>query len=234
MFQYRGTKAGYTRKRYPAPKHGRIIEPFCGSAGYSLNYHWLDVQLYDASEAVCGVWDYLINVSEAELLALPVGAHGARVDSLDICQEARWLIGFWSAFSPSTPETFMRIAPQDVSQRKAQLWGAHIRQRIADNLHKIRHWKISQCRYETIADNPEATWFIDPPYRGLKYYRNAAASIDYTHLATWCRERSGQVIVCEGPGGDWLPFEPCGEAKNKGQNGMAEQKLNREFSWVKP
>lgn len=232
MFQYRGSKTRWARKRYPAPTHGRIVEPFCGSAGYSLNYHWLDVQLYDASEEVCGVWDYLIHASEAEILALPVAPHGARIDSLGVCQEAQWLIGFWSAFSTDKPGNFMRIAKHCEGGGISQ-WHTHIRKRIADNLHKIRHWRVSQCRYEAIEGNPEATWFIDPPYKGLRYYRNAAKSIDYAHLATWCRERAGQVIVCEGPGGDWLPFTPCGESMNQGQNGMAEQKLNREFSWVR-
>jgi hypothetical protein len=60
--------------------------------------------------------------------------------------------------------------------------------------------------------NVEATWFVDPPYQHVaKSYRNDEIdcnTVDFPALAAWVRSRSGQVIVCEQAGADWLPFEP--------------------------
>jgi hypothetical protein len=61
----------------------------------------------------------------------------------------------------------------------------------------------------TQAPDVDATWYIDPPYRGRAgaLYRHGSRDIDYAALGAWCKERAGQVIVCEGEGADWLPFE---------------------------
>jgi hypothetical protein len=31
--------------------------------------------------------------------------------------------------------------------------------------------------------------------------------IDYKNLAEWCKNRNGQIIVCENSKADWLPFQ---------------------------
>ena len=31
--------------------------------------------------------------------------------------------------------------------------------------------------------------------------------IDFEKLAAWCKEREGQIIVCENTKADWLPFK---------------------------
>jgi hypothetical protein len=41
-----------------------------------------------------------------------------------------------------------------------------------------------------------------------------SAALDYSALATWCRARKGQAIVCEQDGADWLPFEHLRHARN--------------------
>src|ERR1017187_10399378 len=80
--------------RYPAPVCETIIEPFAGSAGYSLRYPHHQVRLYDLDAIVCGIWDYLIKVSEAEVMALPTDIR--HVDELrGVPQEGRWVVGFW-------------------------------------------------------------------------------------------------------------------------------------------
>lgn len=43
--------------------------------------------------------------------------------------------------------------------------------------------------------------------------------IDYFHLAKYCLNREGQVIVCENDKADWLPFQVLKE--NKGANNKA-------------
>jgi 16S rRNA G966 N2-methylase RsmD len=80
------------------------------------------------------------------------------------------------------------------------------KKRIANDLYKIRHWKIKQGDYRDIP-NESATWFIDPPYQnGGHKYTQGNGAIDFHRLAEWCKERQGQVIVCENTKADWLPF----------------------------
>ena len=57
-------------------------------------------------------------------------------------------------------------------------------------------------------ENQEATWFIDPPYNNAAGQRYRTRVSDYSKLGRWCRDRWGQVIVCENYGAEWLPFEP--------------------------
>jgi len=37
-------------------------------------------------------------------------------------------------------------------------------------------------------------------------YKHNSKSIDYNHLSQWCKDREGQVIVCESNDASWLPF----------------------------
>ena len=60
---------------------------------------------------------------------------------------------------------------------------------------------------------PSDTTFVDPPYGDKgRYYR--VGFQDFEGLGQWSRERTGQVIVCEGPGASWLPFRPLGNFKS--------------------
>lgn len=189
---------------YPTPDHSLIVEPFAGAAGYALRYHDRKVQLYDIDPIICGLWDYLIHASEHDVLSLPTTVECTA--NLPVCQEAKWLIGFWlnqGAASPRLrPSAWMRKGLRPNSS-----WGEAVRTRIASQLHAIRHWKIANKSYED-ADSRRATWFIDPPYncKAGRHYRFHA--IDYNHLAEWCRKRNGQAIVCEIHGANWLPFQP--------------------------
>lgn len=216
--------------RYPKPLHDEIIEPFAGSAGYALRHPERKVSLCDLDENIVMTWDYLIRVSEAEILALPDLVAGETVDDLDVCEEAKKLIGWWlnkGASSPcKRPSAWMRSMI-----RPHQFWGPRIRQRIASQLRFIRHWTITQASYEEI-ENRSATWFIDPPYEEKgTYYRHGSGAIDFEHLACWCQERQGQVMVCEQEGASWLPFKPWAEIKaNESKTGG---KRSREVLWMK-
>lgn len=79
---------------------------------------------------------------------------------------------------------------------------------MAENLYKIKHWQII-CDDYSASPDIEATWFIDPPYKGEggMGYRHSSAMMDYEALARWVRFRKGEVICCEGAEGDYLPFE---------------------------
>lgn len=214
-------------KRYPKPKHAHIIEPFAGAAGYSLRYPYLNVTLYDTDPAVYGVWSYLLKASKQDILALPLNVQ--HVDDLSVCQEAKWLIGFWlnkGSTAPSlTPSSWMRSGMRPNSQ-----WGKVIRERIAHQIGSIKHWKVLNKSYEE-ANNTEATWFIDPPYQGAcgKLYRCRFS--EYDNLSRWCRSRKGQVIVCENVEATWLPFQPFSTIKTT--PGSRGKSRSEEAIWTK-
>lgn len=212
FFCYYGAKNRVGRK-YPEPTYETVIEPFAGCAGYSVAWNAKHVYLSDVDERVCGVWEYLIRSSPENILALPEVVN--HVDELNICQEAKWLIGYWlnkGCASPmKQPSTWMR-------QYKApnSWWGPAIKNKLALQVSQIKHWHIRQCSYENVNNIP-ATWFIDPPYNNKagKYYKHN--KINYVALGAWCMERMGQVIVCENKGATWLPFKDFMDIKSSGR-----------------
>ncbi len=213
FFSYYGGKWRDALARYPRPATPAIVEPFAGSAGYSLRYPDRRVLLCDLDPFVIGVWEYLIRVSAAEVMAIPDVAPDGSVDDLPVCQEARWLVGFWLNRAPEQPRprpsAWMRSGI-----RPGSFWGARVRQTIARQLSAIRHWRTLLASYEATSDAGEATWFVDPPYANAgRHYRFGASGIDYAELAAWCRARPGQVIVCETAAARWLPFEARDSAK---------------------
>lgn len=206
FFTYYGGK-WRAAPHYPPPRYGKICEPFAGSAGYSLRYADRQVVLCDLDPVIYGVWSFLIRSSPADIRALPLIGAGESVDQLSVCQEARWLIGFrlngGSASPCKTPSSWMRS-----NTRPNSYWGAAVRERIASQVDAIKHWKVGNVSFDRIKASEDLTWFVDPPYNNRmgEHYRRGRAGIDYVTLASWCRARTGQVIVCENTGADWLPF----------------------------
>lgn len=193
---------------YPTPKHNTIVEPFAGSAGYALRYHRRRVILRDVDPIIVGIWRYLLRSSAAELLALPDLPEGASVDDLTrLPQEARWFIGQWLGASPTSPRKHASKWMRD-GRWPTRFWGEATRRRIARQIDQIRHWRVEEGSYED-APSLEATWFVDPPYQvaGTRY-RIGSQHIDFPALASWCRTRRSQVVVCENEGATWLPFQP--------------------------
>lgn len=213
---------------YPPPRFDLLVEPFAGAAGYSLRHPTHQVHLIDADEIIVGMWSYLIKTSESEVLSLPDIPDGATVHDVDWpCIEARWLAGMWLTRGAVYPNVSASAWARDERYR-SWFWGPRVRQRIADQLHAIRHWTVELGDYRQIKD-VEASWFIDPPYinKGRYYRKN---EIDYSHLADWCRSRRGQVIVCEQAGADWLPFQFHRRAKaNESLHGG---KVSNEVVWT--
>lgn len=209
FFTYYGGKNRAAR-HYPAPAHDLIVEPFAGSAGYATNHPDRQVLLRDTDPNIVGTWDYLIHASEREVLALPDVREGETVDVVTGPPEARLLVGWWlnkGAERPRrTPSTFMLRYPEG-----GPYWGPRVRERIARQQARIRHWRVDLGSFETSPD-VAATWFVDPPYQVQGHrYRHGSRGVDYDALATWCRSRSGQVVVCEADDAQWLPFRPLVE-----------------------
>lgn len=206
FFGYFGSKHGLSR-RYPAPRHETIIEPFAGSAGYATRHHSRRVILVEKNPLVAGVWRYLLRASPREILALPDLEPGQGADELDVCPEARALIGFWLGYGDAAPRNLRSSWMKQ--HEPGSSWGRIVRARIASQLDKVRHWQLIEGDFSDAPDI-EADWFVDPPYEvaGWKYPFH---TIDYAELARWCGSRRGQVIVCEQSGATWLPFRPCFE-----------------------
>lgn len=227
FFTYYGGKYRIAA-RYPKPIYSQIVEPFCGSAGYSLTHNSKKVFLYDLNERVVGTWKYLIKVSEKEILDLPEVFEDIRY--LKIAQEAKWLIGYWcnkgSCEPRNKPSTWMKSGIRPNSH-----WGPAIKNRIASQLKEIRHWECELRDYKNLENNFPSTWFIDPPYAAKAGRLYTYSSIDYENLSKWCNERNGQAIVCEMEGASWLPFQSFCRAKTL--EGLRGKKQIKEMIWIK-
>jgi hypothetical protein len=203
VFSYFGSKWNHVGSgKYPAPLHPLIIEPFAGSACYSLHYHWNRVILVDINPTIIEIWNYLKRVDET-LYDLP--------DKLtcvpaDLEPGAQALIGFWLARAASSPR---QTASPWIERYPKSGWRPEIKRRLVQQAPYIQHWGILPGTYRSFSDNIEATWFIDAPYQFRpRSYKHS--NIDYRDLADFVLTRRGQVIVCEGGPANWLPFGDIG------------------------
>lgn len=197
MFSHYGAK-GKIVNLYPKPRFDTIIEPFAGSARYSLRYFDRNVILIDKYETIVNVWKYLQQASEKDILGLPKLERGESVESHDLAQVEKDFLGFLVCNGLESPR-----------KKVSSFEGVNVARdlkRASQQLFKIRHWQIKLGEY-TDAPSIEATWFIDPPYyQGGEHYIHNTKQIDFIFLAHWCKARSGQVLVCENSAASWLPF----------------------------
>lgn len=231
FFTYYGGKYRAAPK-YPTPQHDSIIEPFAGSAGYSVRHYEKNVTLVDLDEKVAATWRYLQRTTKSEILRLPLEVE-TTVDDLSVCQEAKYVIGWWlnkGAASPmKSPSRWMRDSIR--CPPGGLFWGEKVRQRIADQIDLIRHWTIIEGSFWDVIDL-KGTWFIDPPYQKAgKNYRKSSKQIDFESLAIFCQIVEGQVIVCENEGADWLPFKPF--ISLQGTHGKHGGKVSKEAIWTR-
>lgn len=210
MFSYYGAKTNLVQ-HYPRPHHNLIIEPFAGSARYSLKYFEKDVLLVDKYEVIIKIWKWLQVCSPGDILKLPMEVRiGSKVNDFTFdCEEAKMLFSF--AANRGDERVHNRISKRTAEARPGTL--KHRLKRIANSLYKIKHWKIIHGSFENI-ENEKATWFIDPPYEfGGHAYPCSNKKIDFAFLAEWCKSRTGQVIVCENTKATWLDFKPMIEQR---------------------
>lgn len=230
FFKFYGGKWRLT-PRYPSPR-GVVVEPFAGSAGYSVRNDVEEAILVERDPIIAETWRYLIGAKPSEVLSLPDLEEGQSTDDLtDLPPGARHLIGWWLNSGVSrpckTPGKWMRDGRYD-----SMFWGPPIRARIADQLEGIRRWRVIEGDWWEAPDLIGATWFVDPPYVAASGRHYAHSEVDYEALAKWCRSRfRGLVIVCEGEGADWLPFEFLAEGKSNSSGGVARKSV--EMVWVR-
>jgi site-specific DNA-adenine methylase len=197
MISYYGSKSKIV-DYYPPPKYTKIIEPFAGSAKYSLKYWWNDVLLIDKYKIIIDIWKYLQNSSKKDILSLPKMKKGDTVSNYNLSEVEKNFLGFLITRGVESPRKNVSSFVVDIKPKLIS---------IANNIHKIKHWRVKLLDYTDII-NQSATWFIDPPYQfGGEYYIESSKKINYNNLADWCKSRKGQVIVCENSKATWLPFK---------------------------
>lgn len=197
MWSYYGAKTRLA-KFYPKPIFDKIIEPFAGSARYSLLHFEKEVTLIDAFGTIIEIWKWLQQCSQQDILSLPKYEVGDRI----ILSECSCLAEY----------EFLRFLLQEGTTGGNKVYAFGLKnyesrkKRIASELFKIKHWNFIHGSYESV-ENEAATWFIDPPYQiGGHKYKYSNKNIDFFQLGNWCKGRTGQVIVCENMQADWLPF----------------------------
>lgn len=210
MFDYYGSKNQLARY-YQYPRYDTIIEPFAGSAGYAM-YHLerdksLRAVLCEKSDKVFRAWQFLKTATEKDIDDYPIPKAGDRTSD-------------FFAMASSASNAFLRSHYMTMTTRMENRMRMELK-RIKRLLPLMERIEIIKGSYSDIA-NVEATWFIDPPYQningtirgqGYDLFCNSE-SIDYQDLATYCKMRMGQVIVCEQEGADWLPFRPFRSCTN--------------------
>lgn len=231
MFYFYGGKRRLARF-YPTPTHRTVVEPFAGSAAYSMR-HVVPVKgqravdkviLIEKDPRVYDLWVRLLSMDVVELLNYPIPEAGERTSDFLLMTSA-------------CSNRIARTAEMTVTTRMPIVLKRMFRQIATVLPHAKGRVEIVHGDYSDAPDI-EATWFIDPPYhglgtavdsRGMGYAEGCdVRSLDYSALAEWCGGRKGQMIVCEQDGAVWLPFRHLRFARNSIGNKSAE------VCWVDP
>lgn len=211
LFSFYGSKSKLVG-RYPEPEHDLIIEPFAGGASYSLqNGENRQVRLNDLNPEVYRLWRFLVDTPNDEILEMvptevEKGQRFEGDDGLSLLLRANCNMGTFGTDGDHRQVTWFA----------AKNWH-QVHGRLNQYLPIISNWMVTNKDYRDL-ENIEATWFIDPPYAndaGSRYEYDSDF-VDYDELASWCRTRKGQVVVCENEGADWLPFKPLVKAHTRG------------------
>lgn len=221
-FAYYGAKHGLAPK-YPRPRHDVIVEPFAGSAAYSV-HHAARIDhaiLIDADEKLVELWHEIQGMTEHD-----VDLIGRQLDGERITHP---IIG--GIAGGTQMEGLLAGRTRAVTPRMRGGWPS-VRNRIVRSLPHVKRWTIIHGSYHDAPDI-DATWFVDPPYQengtmAGAGYRCPASSIDFDHLGDWCRDRRGCTIVCEQSPADWLPFHPFATQCNGNQ---VSQSNRHELIW---
>jgi hypothetical protein len=209
MFYYYGAKRSLARY-YDPPAFPVIVEPFAGSASYSL-FHLSSVELVvlvEKDPRVADLWRRLLAMTPDEVLSLPIPRVG------DITDDFLYMtVATSNGVARSKRMTITPRMPREIGRQLGQI--ARILPAAKEKVYLI------EGDYSRAPDI-EATWFIDPPYQmtrsdsstanpqGMGYAKGCSSTeLDFDdRLGEWVTGRWGQIIVCEQAGADWLPFRP--------------------------
>lgn len=236
MFSYYGGKSKIVHL-YPEPKHDLIIEPFAGAAAYAFKWArrscgrtaWLN----DLDERVASIWEFLLSPDAIEWISSTwpgTVEQGRTVESY---------------FPDNSPSGLIELARAEANQGTQGARGVHsvvtsmgakcwprTKDKLLEIIPEISHWMFTRRDYSALS-NLTGTYFIDPPYANQAGRRYRAADIDYTRLSSWCRDRDGQVIVCENAGAEWLDFRSLGEHRRNSIRSRYQKADAKEVIYVK-
>ena len=204
FFSYYGAKWTVAKHLGP-PRRDVVIEPFAGSACYSTRWAVPRAKLYDVSEDIVALWDWLIHGSIADVVSIPDSFEDIG-DVLSLPLGPSLLVRWWVSKGRAEPSG--TLSPWYFEHRNTydcKVWGPMVKHRVITQKPMISRWTVSLQSYDSIP-NINAHWHIDPPYEGPPGRRYPNSKIDFRHLSEWCRSREGAVDVCENIGASWLPF----------------------------
>lgn len=201
MWSYYGSK-NRIRKVYPKPLNNKIDEPACGAAYYSIEYFENDVLLIDKNPMVISIWHYLQEASINDIKSLPILPAGFRIERSQFDCEGQYNL-----------MRFLIVQAAYGGNNVVSKWGALRMQanvnRVINNLHKCKHWKIIHGDYTDTRKGDDITRFWDLPYQyGGEKYPMSNRKINFTDAGKFIQSLDGQNIVCENTKADWLPFVP--------------------------
>lgn len=212
LFKWFGSKWQGSRY-YPVPHGNKIIEPFAGGAGYSLRYNTAIVKIAETDSHIYELWKWLVENAQTEDVTdipveLPVGMD---IRILPMEKGQQLLLKNWQR--TNNVGDCWTISPWGNMPGQ---WTENARSRVSKDIQAVKHWEVSGDGFDLLEsdlkDDPEITWFIDPPYLYNYRYR-AKSEFDYKRLSAAVAGLAGQVIVCEAicpktnkvP--EYLPFE---------------------------
>src|SRR3990167_4387390 len=102
MWSYYGSKSKIVNY-YPPPKYDKIIEPFAGSARYSLKYFDREVILVDKYDVIVRLWKWLQECKPSDILKLPKLKQGEFVSDFNLSYEEGLLVGFLAGTAQGKP-----------------------------------------------------------------------------------------------------------------------------------
>jgi hypothetical protein len=208
LFKVFGSKwSAIKRGNYPAPiEDSTIYEPFAGGAGYSLNYHWHKVVIYDTNPHIACLWRWLIlSATSDDIMGIPLNLPvGSNIrDCPDLSYGQQLLLKSWQRTNNHgncfTISKWGNLPGQ---------FTANTRARLAEEIHAIKHWEFREVTW----DQP-GTYFCDSPY--IYNYRYGVKDFDFAQYAANVNAlpQGSLAICCEAvcpktqavP--DYLPFE---------------------------
>jgi hypothetical protein len=205
LFKWFGSKWSAS-KHYPPPLHDFVIEPYAGSAGYSLRHSDRQVSLYEANPLLQKLWQWIIEEAEPrDVLQIPLGlAVKTDISALDLSEGQKLLLKHWQR--TNNVGNCWTVSPWGHLPGQ---WTANTRARVAREIECVKHWKFEKPSYRKVA-----TYFLDPPYQFNYDYRLPVE--DYSALASLATKeipKGSQILFCEavcpltGKVPSYLPFQ---------------------------
>jgi site-specific DNA-adenine methylase len=239
FFSYYGSKYRLCQQGfYPAPSLGNVvIEPFAGSATYSVYHEPKRAILIDKDPVIVGIWNYLINASEKQISSLPTMGDKHIYDFEDALSKLQPveqnLIGFWTAKArPQPSKSLGNWFTTYYKEKSCRVWNEYVKDRIIKQLPKIKKWQAILGDYDIAygqsLDFKNQTYFIDPPYSGIAGRKYKHNKINYPHLKRWIEgNKQSQIIACENQNLTyrWADFNKTHEALNM-------RGKSKELAWV--